>query len=151
RDLARELGREVGSLHAAYGTRLDPFVTAARDRTVPLLDAQGWSRVVLAAAVRAYVPQLDAHGAWAPIDEEISIYDLALEQNPPERLWSEMTRTALGVRIDQGALPPLANGDIVLGVQGLALAGMSVEQSEQVSVLESGRAGVPSRVTVLRI
>lgn len=36
------------------------------------LGEEGWARAVIAAAVRAYVPQLDAHGAWAPLDEELS-------------------------------------------------------------------------------
>lgn len=87
---------------------------------------------MLAAELRAYIPQLDAHGAWAPLDEEISIYDMALlEAEPPERLWTEMTRTALGVRIDRGALAPLLDGDVVLRVQEVPMAGLSVEQASR--------------------
>ena len=55
-------------------------------------------RVVTAAALRAYVPQLDAHGAWAPLDEELSIYDLALEADPP--------RAPLDRRMPHGARRP---------------------------------------------
>ncbi|UQA59521.1 S41 family peptidase [Polyangium aurulentum] len=150
KELARELGREVGLLRAAYGEGLDPFVGAARDRLLPDLSPEAWSRVVIAAAVRAYVPQLDAHGAWAPLEEEISIYDLGLETNPPVRLWSEMTRTALGVRIDHGALAPLADGDLVLAVRGVPLAGMSVEQAEQISIVADEAQSAPTPVTVLR-
>ncbi|HVK65991.1 MAG TPA: S41 family peptidase [Polyangium sp.] len=150
RELARELGREVGSARAAYGAPLDPFVTAAGQRLFPDLTAEAWGRVVIAAAVRAYVPQLDAHGAWAPLDEEISIYDLDLETNPPLRLWSEMTRTALGIRIDRGALAPLLDGDVVLSVRGVPLAGMSVEQAEQTALVEGAPHGPPASVTILR-
>ncbi len=146
-DLARELGRASGWMLAAYGAKAKPFVDAARERTAPALGEGGWARVVIAAAVRAYVPQLDAHGAWAPLDEELSIYDLDLEVDPPERLWTEMTRTALGVRIDKGALAPLADGDVVLRIHDVALAGVSVEQAEQLAVVSD----MPDpRVVVLR-
>jgi carboxyl-terminal processing protease len=150
RELARELGLEVGTLRASYGEEIAPYAEAARNRAAPALDEESWSRVVIAAALRAYIPQLDAHGAWAPLDEEISIYDLALEANPPERLWTEMTRTAVGIRIDHGALPPLENGDVVLKVQDVSLAGVSVEQAEQLSVIPDARTGTRTRVAVLR-
>jgi carboxyl-terminal processing protease len=97
--------------------------------------------------VRAYVPQLDPHGAWAPIEEESSIYDLDLEFDPPPRLWEEMTRTALGVRIDRGALPPLRDHDVVVRVDGVPLAGMSVEQANQLAYVTT-HTSVP--VVVLR-
>lgn len=150
RELARALGWQVGALRVAYGEGIAPYADAARSRAAPTLDAAGWSRVVLAAELRAYIPQLDAHGAWAPLDEEISIYDMALEAEPPERLWTEMTRTSLGVRIDRGALPPLQDGDIVLRVQDVPMAGLSVEQAEQISVIGDARPGTRARVTVLR-
>lgn len=150
RELARALGRDVGTLRTAYGEAIASYAEAARSRAAPTLDEEGWSRVVIAAALRAYIPQLDAHGAWAPLDEEISIYDLSLEAAPPERLWTEMTRTALGVRIDRGALPPLDEGDVVLKVQDVPLAGVSVEQAEQLSVIPDARTGTRTRVAVLR-
>ena len=147
RDLARELGREVGGARAAYGVAIDAYAAAARERAAPGLDVEGWSRAVIAAALRSYIPQLDAHGAWAPLDEEMSIYDLALESTPPERIWAEMTRTSLGVRVDRGALVPLADGDVILAVHDVPLAGLSVEQAEQFAVLSDVR---PVRVSVLR-
>ncbi|MDI1445670.1 S41 family peptidase [Polyangium sp. 6x1] len=150
RELARELGREVFAARAAYGPALDPYVRAAGQRLFPDLTAEAWGRVVLAAAVRAYVPQFDAHGSWAPLDEEIWLYDLDLEASPPLRLWSEMTRTGLGIRIDQGALAPLLNGDVVLSVRGVPLAGMSVEQVSQSALLEGAPHGPPASVTILR-
>jgi carboxyl-terminal processing protease len=140
----------VGALHAVYGDSIAPFAQAARARAAPDLAAEAWARVVTAAALRAYVPQLDAHGAWAPSDEELSIYDLALEADPPARLWTDRLRTALGVRVEHGALAPLLDGDVVLQVSGVPLAGMSVEQVDQLSVLSDSRPGMPTRVTVLR-
>jgi carboxyl-terminal processing protease len=150
RELARELGRQVGALRVVYGESIAAYADAARSRTAPALGADGWSRVVTAAALRAYIPQLDAHGAWAPLDEELSIYDLALEAEPPERMWTEMSRTALGVRINRGAMAPLLDGDVVLKVQDVALAGVSVEQAEQLAVIADARPGTRARVTVLR-
>ncbi len=150
RDLAKELGRQVGVLESAYGDSVAPFAEAARNRAAPSLDAEAWAKVVTAAAVRAYIPQLDAHGAWAPLEEEISIYDLSLEADPPARLWTERTRTVLGIRIEKGAQPPLLDGDIVVRVLDVPLAGMSVEQSEQLGVLSDARETAGTRVTVLR-
>lgn len=150
RDLARQLGRDAGLVRAAYGEAIAPYVEAARDRTAPRLDTATWARVVIAAALRAYIPQLDAHGAWAPVEEEISLYDLALETSPPERLWSEMTRTVVGVRVERGAMPPLVDGDVVLRIHDVPLAGMSVEQAEQLSVVADASPGAPPYVTVLR-
>lgn len=148
RDLARDLGTICGRLRAAYGAPLEPFVLAARRRTAPGLSAAAWAQVVGAAALRAYIPQLDAHGAWAPTDEEVTIYDLGLEADPPARLWTEHVRTALGVRVERGGLAPIAEGDLVLEVSGVALAGMSVEQLEQIAVVPQGSPA--ARVKVLR-
>lgn len=150
RDLARDLGRQVGLLGAAYGDAVAPFARGARARAAPELSADAWARVITGAALRAYVPALDAHGAWAPLDEELSIYDLGLEADPPARLWSERLRTALGVRVDHGALAPVHDGDVVLQISGVPLAGMSVEQVEQLSVLSDAHPGTPTHVTVLR-
>lgn len=150
RELVGELGRAAGALRSAYGAPLEPFTAALRERAAPSLSSDDWTRVVVAAALRAYVPQLDAHGAWAPLEEELSLYDLALEQDPPARLWAEMTRTPLGARIDRGAAAPLRNGDVVLRVHGVALAGVSVEQTEQLALIEHAPFEPPPTVTVLR-
>lgn len=150
RELSREIGRHAGALRAHFGDPLARYTDATRERTAPSIGAETWGRAVIAAAVRAYVPQLDAHGAWAPLAEEISIYDLGLEVSPPARLWAEMTRTALGVRIDRGALPPLADGDVILHIQDVPLSGMSVEQAEQLSLLSDVRSGAKAHVAVLR-
>ena len=88
--------------------------------------------------------------AWAPLEEELSIYDLALEADPPPHLWADRDRTVLGARIERGALAPLADGDVVLKVGDVALAGMSVEQIEQLAVLTDARLNKRTQVTVLR-
>lgn len=150
RELARQLGHDLAMARSAYGPSVESFVMAAQERLFPDLSAEAWGRVVIAAAVRAYVPQIDAHGAWAPLEEEISIYDLDLETHPPLRLWTEMTRTALGIRIDHGAIAPLHDGDVVLSVRGVALAGMSVEQAEQSAIVADAPHGPAVAIKVLR-
>ncbi|NUO52410.1 MAG: hypothetical protein HOV80_26480, partial [Polyangiaceae bacterium] len=109
-DLARTLGQRMGALEAAFGPSVETYTAVATDRLAPEKTAEQWAEIVLAAAVRAYIPQIDPHGAWAPLDEEASIYDVDLEVDPPPRMWTEMTRTALGVRIDRGARAPLRDG-----------------------------------------
>jgi carboxyl-terminal processing protease len=147
RELARGLGQRIGSLEAAFGPGIEGYTAVAAERLAPEKDPEQWAQIVLAAAVRAYVPQIDPHGAWAPLDEEASIYDVDLEVDPPPRLWGEMTRTVLGVRIDRGALAPLRDGDVVLRVGKSIVGGMSVEQANQLSFLPHGD---PMAVTVLR-
>jgi carboxyl-terminal processing protease len=99
--------------------------------------------------VRAYVPLVDPHGDWAPFEEEWSLYadDPGLDGEP--RLWREITRTAVGVRIVDGAAPPLSVGDLVLSVDGIRTAGMPLEQAEQLARLEP-RADNSRQVEVLR-
>ncbi len=145
--LARSLGHRLGALEAAYGERLATLADVSAARLAPEHDDARWARVVLAAAVRAYVPQIDPHGAWAPLDEEASIYDLDLEIDPPPRLWLDMTRTPVGVRLDRGARAPLHDGDVVLSVDAVAVGGMSVEQANQLSFFA---AGTSAKVLALR-
>jgi carboxyl-terminal processing protease len=133
RELAAMLGRRVGAIEAQLGESARPFVDAATERYFPDLDQEGWARVVLAAAVRAYVPAIDPHGAWAPLDEESSVYEVDLEAHPPPRLWDKAERTAIGIRIESGASAPLADGDVVLSLAGVPTAALSYEQSEQLA------------------
>ena len=46
----------MGAFEAEYGADATPFADEARRRFFPQLDKTGWSKVVLAASVRAYVP-----------------------------------------------------------------------------------------------
>ena len=150
RELARELGRRLGVVTRAYGPAMAEYVDLARERFLPELDPADWARIVLAAAVRAYVPLMDPHGGWAPLDEETSLYELDLESLPLDRLWGRMARTALGARIDAAPLDALAEGDLVLEVMQIPTAGLSVEQLEQLSLLDGGEGEALRSAVVLR-
>ena len=76
RESAEELGRRAGAFEAAFGRQGKLYADEARRRFFPPLDKSGWARVVLASAVRAYVPLVDPHGEWAPFDEESRIYEV---------------------------------------------------------------------------
>jgi carboxyl-terminal processing protease len=95
------------------------------------------------------VPAIDPHGAWAPIDEESSVYEIDLEARPPGRLWEKADRTAIGIKIDSGAAPPLVDGDVVLSLAGVATAGLSYEQVEQLGYATSD-ARPAAQAVVLR-
>ena len=132
--LADDLADRAGAIERAYGGELATYVQAARDRYFPSLSDEEWGKVVLAAAVRAWVEQTDGHGAWAPYGEEATVHDVDLTKDAPTRLWARATRTMLGVRVDEGPLPPLVTGDVVLEVDTLQLAGMSVEQLDELAL-----------------
>jgi carboxyl-terminal processing protease len=149
RALARTLGRRVGAIQREAGASMKPYADAARERYFPNIDADAWADVVLAATVRAYVPAIDPHGAWAPLDEESSVYEVDLEARPPERLWDKAERTAIGIKLESGATAPLADGDVVLSLAGVATAGLSFEQMEQLGYAAS-EARPPAQAVVLR-
>lgn len=149
RALARELGARIGSFAFEFADA-GAAVDAARSRLAPELPLAEWTGAVLAAAVRSYVPAVDPHGEWAPIDEEWSLYSADPGLLSEARLWGRMARTALGVRVLDEATPPLADGDLVLSVAGVSTAGLSVEQVEQLSHLESIGGETTRDVVVLR-
>ncbi len=146
RDLAALLGQRVGAAERAIGAPLAPFAAAARARFFPPLDAEGWQRVVLAAVVRAYVQIADPHGAWAPLDEEASVYEVDLESPAPSRLWEKASRTAIGVRLETDPAEPLRVNDIVLSIAGVATAGLPSEQVEQLGFAAADAEGPVSAV-----
>lgn len=149
REVAFEIGRRVGAFEAAHGSDGKPFADEARRRFFPQLDRQGWAKVVLASAVRAYVPLVDPHGEWAPFDEESRIYEVDLSSRPPSRLWGRAVPTAIGVRVTDGAAPPLAVDDVVLSVSRVATAGLPLEQVDQLGFATSD-AKTPLSASVLR-
>jgi carboxyl-terminal processing protease len=149
RALAATLGRRVATIEREIGATALPYTDRARTRYFPVLDREGWSQIVLASAVRAYVPTIDPHGAWAPLDEESSVYEVDLEARPPARLWDKSERTAVGLKIESGASPPLADGDVVLSLAGIATGGLSYEQAEQLGFAASD-AHPPAQAVVLR-
>jgi len=150
RDLARDLGHRVGVIDHSFGAPVQPFIRAARERFVPVLPAATWSRAVLAAALRAYLPQIDPHGGWAPLDEETSLYEVDLEAAPEPRLWDRMVRTAMGVRVESGPAPLVEARDLILGVAGVPTAGLSVEQLEQLAIFDDADSNVARTVVLLR-
>ena len=131
RQLATLLGERAGQIERAIGPDATAYVDVARDRDFPSLDGERWANVVRAAAVRAYVQLVDPHGAWASLDEEASVYDVDLDARPPDRLWDDGVRTAIGVRIESGPMDPLQAGDVVVAIAGMATAGLPVEQLDQ--------------------
>ncbi|MFO0679023.1 MAG: S41 family peptidase [Polyangiaceae bacterium] len=149
RALAKALGRNLGAFESATGDEGRAYVDAARDRYFPGLDDDGWANVVLASSVRAYVPLVDPHGAWAPPDEVASVYEVDLEAKPPGHFWEKSTRTAVGLRIDHGATPPLEDGDVVVAVAGVKTAGLPIEQIDQLEMASSDAAS-PAEIVVVR-
>lgn len=147
RSLARDLGQRLQAFESHFGDA-GGAVSAARSRLLPEASVEAWSEALLAALVRAYVPLIDPHGQWAPLEEEWSLYtaDPALDAEP--RLWGRMVRTTLGVRVEDDPAAPVQSGDLVLDVGGVATAGLSVEQIEQLSHLES-IGGENARVVVV--
>ena len=144
---AREIGEKVGAFERALGADGKKYGDYARERFFPPVNAHGWGEMVLSAAVRAYVPIADPHGAWAPYDEESSVYDVDLASNAPEPLWTRGEVTAVGVAILEGPVAPLETGDVVLSVGPLATAGLPLEQIEQLGFVASdGKEKLPAVV-----
>lgn len=146
---ARELGLRVGAFERAVGPEAKRFAEGARERFFPPLGARAWGEMVLSAAVRAYVPLVDPHGAWAPYDEEASVYDVDLAANAPQPLWTKSDITPVGVALSEGVTSPLAPGDVLLALADIPLAGLPIEQIEQLGLVAS-EAKAPVRATVLR-
>ena len=149
REVALEIGRRVGAFEATYGAAAKPFADEARRRFFPDLDKAGWAKVVLASAVRAYVPLVDPHGEWAPFDEESRIYEIDLASRPPSRLWGRAVPTAVGVRVTDSATAPLVVDDVVLSVARVATAGLPLEQIDQLGFATSD-SKTPLSAVVLR-
>lgn len=141
REIAFEIGVRVSAFEHLHGPASKRYADEARRRFFPPLDKSGWARVVLASAVRAYVPLVDPHGEWAPFDEESRIYEVDLASRPPSRLWGRAAPTAIGVRITDSAASPLANGDVVLAVSNVATAGLPLEQVDQLGFAATEGAG----------
>ena len=158
---AKLLGDRVGAAErllapdpgAASGATTPPagrtFASAAEERFFPKLDEETWGGVVLSAAVRAYVQLVDPHGGWAPLEEEASIYEFDLDAHPRVELWEKVVRTAVGVRIESGALAPLRAGDVVLSLAGVLTAGLSVQQVQEL-VVAVGASQRATEVVVVR-
>lgn len=143
-ELARELGRRLGAFAARYPEEA-PLVDEARRRFFPL-GLEALQEIAILSALRAYVPLIDPHGDFAPLDEEWALYagDDTLDEGSP--LWGAVTRTSLGARIVADAAPPLQIDDLVLSINGLTLSGASVDQIEQAARSADASTGFTLRV-----
>jgi carboxyl-terminal processing protease len=147
---ATELARELGERLAAFAARFpeeSALVEQARARFFPT-GAEQLRDMAILAALRAYVPLVDPHGDFAAADEEWSLYagDDTLDAGSP--LWGEIARTPLGARVTSDPAPPLELDDVVLAIDGLTLAGASVDQIEQAA--RSAPRGGSRTLRVLR-
>ena len=150
RRLAADLGLRIGQFSKVAPELADGPASNALSRFFPDLSAEAWSEVVLAAAVRAYVPAIDPHGEWAPLEEEWALFAGDPLDGEQPSLWDNMLRTPLGVRIVAGARAPLEIDDLVLSVDGTETAGLSVEQAEQLARVEPPHGQNVRTVRVLR-
>jgi carboxyl-terminal processing protease len=150
RQLAADLGRRIGQFASVAPELADGPASSALSRIFPDLSAEAWSEVALAAAVRAYVPAIDPHGEWAPLEEEWALFAGDPLDGEQPSLWGNMRRTPLGARIIEGARAPLEVDDLVLSVDGTETAGLSVEQVEQLARVEPPRGQKVRMVRVLR-
>ena len=127
-ELARELGTRLGAFVARFPAE-SALADAARTRFFP--SSGQLSGIVTLAALRAYVPLVDPHGDFAPLDEQWALYagDATLDAGSP--LWRDVIRTPLGARVVDDPAAPLQLDDVVLAIDGLTLAGASIDQIEQ--------------------
>ncbi|MES1173825.1 MAG: S41 family peptidase [Myxococcales bacterium] len=150
RQLAADLGLRIGQFVNLSPELGDGPASAALSRFFPDLNAEGWAEVALAAAVRAYVPAIDPHGEWAPLDEEWALFAGDPIDGEEPSLWANMVRTPLGVRIVDHPRAPLEIDDLVLSVDGTLTAGLSVEQVEQLARVEPPQGQSVRSLRVLR-
>jgi len=150
RQLAADLGVRIGQFTLAAPELADGPASSALSRFFPDLSPEAWSEVALAAAVRAYVPAIDPHGEWAPLEEEWALFAGDPLDGEQPSLWGNMLRTPLGVRIVEGPRAPLEIDDLVLAVDGTETAGLSVEQVEQLARAEPPQGHTARTVRVLR-
>lgn len=141
--------RKLGERRRSLPANLSSYGDVARARLFPELDVRGWTDFVLASELRAWVPLVDAHSNWAPLEEEATVYDVDLDDIAKARLWVRATPTLVGARVDEEPLAPLRKDDVVLRVGTVDVAGMSPEQLDQASVAAFDGQEM-AKVTVLR-
>jgi len=132
RTIAEEIGHRLGAIEKKYGAPMERYINAARDHFLPAIGDERWGNVVRAAIVRAYVPLVDPHGAWAPLDEEASLYEVELAANAPHALFGHIVPTVIGARVERVS-SPFEEGDVVLDIGSVELAGLPLEQLDQMS------------------
>jgi carboxyl-terminal processing protease len=144
RELARELGQRLGAFAARFPDEA-PLLDQARARFFPS-DAEELAQIATLAALRAYVPLVDPHGDFAPLDEEWALYagDSTLDAGSP--LWGAVARVPLGARITSDPAPPLELDDLLLAIDDFSLAGASIDQIEQAARADDEQTAVRLRV-----
>ena len=143
-ELARELGTRLGAFAARFPEEAG-LVEQARARFFPT-GLETLRDIATLAALRAYVPLVDPHGDFAVLDEEWALYagDDTLDAGSP--LWGNVTRTVLGARITDDPAAPLQLDDLLLSINGLTLAGASIDQIEQAARSGADHAALSLRV-----
>jgi carboxyl-terminal processing protease len=145
-ELAHELGHRLGAF-AAHFPEEKSLLLQARARYLPEREEE-LAQIATLAALRAYVPLVDPHGDFAPFDEEWALYAGDDTLDPGSPLWAEVVRTPLGARVVADPAPPLEIDDLVIAIDGLSLAGASIDQIEQAARSQPQREAL--RVKVLR-
>jgi carboxyl-terminal processing protease len=143
-ELAGELGRRLGAFVARFPDEA-ASIEQARQRYFPQ-SPDALREMAILAALRAYVPLVDPHGDFAPLDEEWALYAGDDTLDDGSLLWGDVTRTPLGARIIADPAPPLELDDLVLSINGLTLAGTSVDQIEQAARSAPPQGGLTLRV-----
>jgi carboxyl-terminal processing protease len=154
-DDVRAASVALGSAIAAFErfATADPnaakLATDAKQKFLPSFTEDEWTEVVLAGAVRAYVTALDAHSEWAPLDEEVTISEVDLVAHAPEKSWGRAQMTALGAVLTE-TVAPFEEGDVLLSVGNLSVAGLSPEQLVQLGFAAFDESAPPMRAWVYR-
>jgi carboxyl-terminal processing protease len=143
-ELSRQLGKRLGAFAARFPEET-ALVEQARARFFPT-DFETLRDMATLSALRAYVPLVDPHGDFAPLDEEWALYagDDTLDDGSP--LWGDVTRTPLGARVTDDPAAPLELDDLVLSINGLTLAGASIDQIEQAARSDADHGALDVRV-----
>jgi len=143
-ELARELGTRLGAFVARFPDE-SSLVEQARARFFPT-GPETLRDIATLAALRAYVPLVDPHGDFAPLDEEWALYAGDDTLDDGSALWGDVTRTPLGARVTNDPVAPLQLDDLLLSINGLTLAGASIDQIEQAARSDASHAGFDLRV-----
>jgi carboxyl-terminal processing protease len=136
---AEQLGR-IAKAARDRNQKVASYIETLEHRAYPKLSTEEWTEVLLASAVRAWVPLIDVHSSWAPPSETTSLYDIDLDDIVRGRIWKRAKPTLLGATIDELSASTatgeqrLVVGDVVLEVAGQTAAGMSAEELEELAV-----------------
>ena len=132
RELAVTLGEHVGDVERSLGPAVTPYADAARARFFPPLDGMRSGRA--SSSRRRFAPTCSSSTRTPNGRRTTRRRASTTSISTPTRRTGSGTapvRTALGVRVESGPMEPLAVGDLVLAIGGVATAGLPLEQLEQ--------------------